>query len=96
MDICSQVGFTSSNTVTVKASDGYTTTYTYDQVANGNGFATYDATAHTASATHPLYLILAYWFNGANMDSYDGPLKIMIVGQDGLITDGNYAARNGY
>jgi hypothetical protein len=38
-------------------------------------------------------LIVAYEFEGANLDSYSGPLKIMVVGQDGLITSGNLAAR---
>jgi DMSO/TMAO reductase YedYZ molybdopterin-dependent catalytic subunit len=93
VDLCSKVGFSSGNTVIVKASDGYTSTYSYDQVANGGGFATYDSSANVATASHPLYLILAYWFNGANLDSYSGPLKTMIVGQDCLITSGNLAAR---
>jgi hypothetical protein len=87
------VGCSSENIITVKASDGYTSTYSYDQVANGSGFNTYDSNGNSATASHPLYLILAYWFNGAGLDSYSGPLKIMIVGQDGLVTNGNLAAR---
>jgi hypothetical protein len=93
IDLCNLVGITSSNTVTVKASDSYTTTYTYDQVANGNGFATYDASGNSATPTHPLYLILAYWYNGTNLASDSGPLKTMVVGVDGLITNGNIAAK---
>lgn len=92
-DICQTMGFTSNNIVTVKASDGYTTTYSYDQVANGSGFSTYDVNGTSVVASHPLYLIVAYEFEGANLDSYSGPLKIMVVGQDGLITSGNLAAR---
>lgn len=92
-DICNMVGCSSKNIITVKASDGYTSTYSYDQVANGSGFNTYDSNGNSATASHPLYLILAYWFNGAGLDSYSGPLKIMIVGQDGLVTNGNLAAR---
>jgi hypothetical protein len=87
------VGIGSGNTVTVKASDSYTTSYTYDQVANGNGFNTYDASGNPATATHPLYLILAYWYNAENLASDSGPLKTMPAGQDGLITNGNIAAR---
>ncbi len=93
IDLCNKVGIASSNTVTVKASDGYTTTFTYEQVANGNGFSTYDASGNTAAVTNPLYLILAYWFNGANFASDTGPLKTMVVGSDGLVTNGNLAAR---
>jgi DMSO/TMAO reductase YedYZ molybdopterin-dependent catalytic subunit len=92
-DVCSLVGYSRSNIVTVKASDGYASTYSYDQVANGSGFNTYDSTGSTLAASHPLYLILAYWFNGAGLDSDSGPLKVMIVGQDGLVTNGNLAAR---
>ena len=92
-DVCSLVGISSGNIVTVKASDDYTSTYSYDQVANGSGFNTYDSIGSSVAATHPLYLILAYWFNGTGLDSDSGPLKVMIVGQDGLITNGNLAAR---
>lgn len=92
-DVCNMVGFSSENIITVKASDSYTSTYSYDQVANGSGFNTYDSNGSSAMAPHPLYLILAYWFNGAGLDSYSGPLKVMIVGQDGLVTNGNLAAR---
>ena len=92
IDLCNLVGITSSNNVTVKASDGYATTYTYDKVANGNGFNTYDATGNPATPTHQLYLIVAYWYNGTILGS-DGPLKTMIVGVDGLLTDGSAAAK---
>jgi hypothetical protein len=92
-DVCSLVGYSSGNVVTVKASDDYTSTYSYDQVANGSGFNTYDSNGSSVAASHPLYLILAYWFNGAGLNSDSGPLKVMIVGQDGLVTNGNLAAR---
>ncbi|MCW3982864.1 MAG: hypothetical protein NWE96_02595 [Candidatus Bathyarchaeota archaeon] len=92
IDLCNLVGITGSNNVTVKAQDGYTTTYTYDKVANGVGFNTYDATGNPATPAHPLYLIVAYWYNGTTLGS-DGPLKTMIVGVDGLLTDGSAAAK---
>ena len=97
LDLCNQVGgITSSNTITVKGSDGYTSSYTYAQVASGTGFPTYDSSGNTATPTQPLYLILAYWYNGTNIptDSTNGgPLKTMIVGADGLITNGSSAAK---
>jgi len=93
IDLCNLVGVNSSNTIAVKASDDYTVTYTYDQVANGIGFTTFDDSGETATATQPLYLILAYWFNGENIDSDNGPLKVMVVGAEGLLTPGNVAAK---
>ena len=92
-EVCSRVGFSSGNTVTVRAADGYTATYSYDQVVNGGGFSTYDAQGNPVVATQRLYLILAYGFNGAGLDLNSGPLKTMIVGADGLITSGNLATR---
>ncbi|MDT8781650.1 MAG: hypothetical protein IAX22_03250 [Candidatus Bathyarchaeota archaeon] len=93
IDICNLIGITSSNSVTVKASDGYTTTYTYDQVANGVGFTTYDSLGEIATPTNPVYLIVAYWYNGVNFAPNTGPLKTIVVGIDGLITDSNIAAK---
>ena len=97
-DLCNLVGgITSSNTITVKGSDGYTHAFTYDQVANGNSTntSTYDSSGNSATATNPLYLILAYWYNGTNIPtgSGSGPLKTMVVGADGLNTSGNVAVK---
>jgi len=93
IDICKLIGITSSNSVTVKASDGYTTTYTYDQVANGVGFTTYNSLGEIATPTNPVYLIVAYWYDGVNFAPNTGPLKTIVVGIDGLITDSNIAAK---
>jgi hypothetical protein len=97
-DLCNLVGgIISSNTIKVKGSDGYTVLYTYGQVINGTGFTTYDSSGNSATPTQPLYLILAYWYNGANIPTQaaggSGPLKTMVVGANGLNTPGNIAAK---
>jgi DMSO/TMAO reductase YedYZ molybdopterin-dependent catalytic subunit len=92
-DVCNLVGgISSDDSVTVNCSDGYTVSFTYDQVVNGKGFNTYDSSGNAATPTHPIYLILAYQYNGTNLPSGSGPLKTMVIGQDGLLSDGKIAA----
>jgi len=85
-------GVTSGNTVRVTASDDYATTYTYDQV-NGQGITTYDSEGNVVTATQPLTVIVAYYLNGANLDSSAGPLRIIAVGPEGYYTMGNLSAK---
>jgi len=92
-DVCNLVGgISSGESLTVNCSDGYTVSFTYDQVVNGKGFNTYDSSGNAATPTHPIYLILAYQYNGTNLPSGSGPLKTMVIGQDGLLSDGKIAA----
>ena len=92
-DVCSLVGgITSGDTISVNCSDGYSVSFTYDQVANGKGFSMYDSSGNSATPTNPVYLILAYQYNGTNLPSGSGPLKTMVIGQDGLLTAGKIAA----
>jgi DMSO/TMAO reductase YedYZ molybdopterin-dependent catalytic subunit len=92
-DVCGLVGgITSADTISVNCSDGYTVSFTYDQVANGKGFNTYDSSGNTATPTNPIYLILAYQYNSTNLPSGSGPLKTMVIGSDGLLSDGKIAA----
>jgi len=92
-DVCNLVGgIASGDTISVNCSDGYSVSFTYDQVANGKGFSTYDSSGNSATPTNPIYLILSYQYNGTNLPSGSGPLKTMVVGQDGLLTAGKIAA----
>lgn len=88
--LCSLVG-TLTNTSVVKflAADNYTQTLTYSQVY-GN-FTTYDnTTGQPTPHNQSLTPILAYYFNGQNLTSGDGPLRLVIVGPEGLVTDSAY------
>ena len=92
-DVCNLVGgITSGDTISVNCSDGYSVSFTYDQVANGKGFSMYDSSGNSATPTNPVYLILAFQYNGTNLPSGTGPLKTMVIGQDGLLTAGKIAA----
>jgi hypothetical protein len=85
--LCSLVGGINANdSLQVKASDNYTITLAYAQV-NGD-FVTYDnVTGQPVAHNQPLTPILAYMLNGANLASDVGPLRLAIVGPEGLCTN---------
>ena len=83
-------GMDANCSLNVTASDGYTIVYTYNQT-QGNNFITYNpATGDEAPAYQPLTVVLAYYFNGANLTSDEGPLRFAIVGPQGQLTDGHF------
>jgi len=83
--LCNLVGGVSTGeTLRITASDGYFQNFTYSQV-NGD-FVTYDnVTGQETQHNQSLTPILAYYLNGENIT--DGPLKLAIVGPEGLVTD---------
>jgi hypothetical protein len=88
---CNLIGGMQINTVLqITGADGYTQLLTYDMV-NG-AFATYDpVTGNPVQSTQPLTPILAYYFNDANLTAgVDGPLRLTIVGPEGLVTPSRY------
>lgn len=91
LSLCDLVGgMPSDATLTVTASDGYSMVYTYDQV-NGQGFTTYDQTTGSEkAATQPLTLVVNYLHNDTALPSDVGPLRIGIVGSEGLLTEGHF------
>ncbi len=82
-------GIKSGETLTVTASDNYTMTYSYDAVVNGQGFTTYDTSGSQKDATQPLQLVLTYYYQGSVLSSDQGPLRMGILGSEGLVTQGN-------
>jgi len=87
---CGMVGEVKSGyTVHIKAIDGYTKTITYEEVTGD--FITYDnQTGQEVQHNQTLTPILAYHYNDANLSSSDGPLKVAIVGPEGLCTGSTY------
>jgi DMSO/TMAO reductase YedYZ molybdopterin-dependent catalytic subunit len=82
-------GMNSNNALRVTALDGYNKTLSYEEV-NGE-FATYDVTTgQPVQHNQPLTPILAYHFNDANLSSSDGPLRLAIIGPEGLATGSSY------
>ena len=76
-------GITPSESVKMTASDGYSMTYTYEQMIGE--IATYEGT------TGPMTMVLAYEEDESPIsDEYGGPLRIAFVGPDSPITDGHF------
>jgi hypothetical protein len=83
-------GMNSDCSLNVSASDGYSMVYTYSQV-QGENYTTYSPmTGDEVIANQPFTVILAYYENGVNLTSDAGPLRLAIVGSQGLLTDGHF------
>lgn len=83
-------GMNSDYSLLVSASDGYSMVYTYNQVQGENFTAYNPATGDEQPATEPFTVVLAYYMDGLNLTSGDGPLRLAILGSQGLLTDGHY------
>ena len=89
-DLCSLVGgLEPSNLVKISAADGYSTMLDYEQV-KGN-FITYDPASMKEKPHGDLKPILMYQQDGAPLTADGGkPLRLAVVGSDGLLTEGLY------
>jgi hypothetical protein len=82
-------GMNNETALRVTAIDGYTKTLSYEE-ANG-AFTTYDnVTGLPVQHNQSLTPILAYHFNDANLSLSDGPLRLAIIGPEGLATYSTY------
>jgi DMSO/TMAO reductase YedYZ molybdopterin-dependent catalytic subunit len=88
--LCGLVGgLTSACIVNVSASD-YSSIFTFDEVVNGN-FTTYNSDGDEVPHSQPLVPIVAYYFNDENIiEDSGGPLRLAIVGPEGLVTDSTH------
>lgn len=89
--LCNLVGgINNSQCLSVTASDDYSIVFSYAQV-HGD-FITYDpTTGEEVQHSEPLTTILAYYKNDANLSSDDGgPLRLAVVGPEGLATNSTY------
>lgn len=83
-------GITGTCSLRVTAGDGYSMVYSYDQVL-GLNFVTFDpATGDEVNRTQPLTVVLVYGKDGSNITSDEGPLRIGILGSEGLLTEGHW------
>ncbi len=72
----------------VSAIDGYSTVFDYAQIMGG--FITYNPTTLKEEPHGELKPILMYQQDGKPLSDDDGkPLRIAIVGKDGLLTEGS-------
>jgi len=87
--------FDSSIGVTLTAKDGYSMTYSYDQVANGD-FTVYDPATGVELAHHDsVTAILAYEQNGKPLDPVqDGTLRLEVVStKNSQVVDGHFTEK---
>jgi DMSO/TMAO reductase YedYZ molybdopterin-dependent catalytic subunit len=92
IDLCNLVGgINDTCSLRITASDGYSMVYAYDQVM-GHNLVTFDpATGDEANHTQPLTTVLAYYRDGSDLNSEDGgPLRLAILGPEGLLTEGHW------
>lgn len=92
--LCEQVGtLSSSSTVHVIATDGYTQDYTYDEVYN-NALATFNVTTGVAIPNEGTTMIVAYSYNGGELtSSQGGPLRVLLVSDDGVAMTAKISAK---
>jgi hypothetical protein len=89
LSLCNMVGGLPNGNcfVRITGSDTYTKEFTYEQLVNGTSFGCYDpVTYNETTATQPLTLLVAYACDGQPLPSGQGPLKLTIVGPEGMLT----------
>ncbi len=89
------VDFDPSMGVTITAEDGYSMTFSYDQVMNGD-FITYDpATGNEMPEHGPLVAILAYEHNGQLLNSKEeGTLRLAVISsKNNQVVDGHWSVK---
>ena len=89
-ELCDLVGgINATDTVRIRASDGYLMVFTRDQVRGD--FITYDpATMREVSHTDPAVMLM-YEQDGAPLsEDTGGPLRVAIVSKGKLLTEGHY------
>ena len=82
-------GMTNQNSLRVTASDNYAMILTWDELSGK--VVTYSlATGDEVTRTKPLIPILAYLEEGKPIATGEGPLRLVYVGEEGLVTDGHF------
>jgi hypothetical protein len=91
VDLCNLVGGIDENcSLRVTASDGYSMVFAYNQVI-GQNFVTFNpSTGDEVNRTQPLTTVLAYYKDGLNLTSDEGPLRVAVLGSEGLLTEGHW------
>jgi hypothetical protein len=89
------VPFDSSMGVAVTAEDGYSMTFSYDQVMNG-AFTAYDPATGNEMPTHdPLTAIIAYEHNGQPLNATEeGVLRLVVISaKNNQVVDGHWSVK---
>jgi DMSO/TMAO reductase YedYZ molybdopterin-dependent catalytic subunit len=91
-------GTSSAYSVSIISNDSYTVDYTNIQgfeEYNGTALVTYNnVTGQPVQHNQTLTPMLAYYYNDANLTELDGgPLRLVIVGPEGLLTPSKFWAK---
>ena len=81
--------------INIVAEDGYSISYSYDQIMNGNYIAYNPVSGDELKEHDPLKAIIAYEMNGQplNLDM-DGTLRLVIISEeDNQVTDGHWSIK---
>jgi DMSO/TMAO reductase YedYZ molybdopterin-dependent catalytic subunit len=82
-------GIAAENSLRVTASDGYAMVYTWEELSGD--FTTYSAaTGDEVEATKPLMPVLAYFEDGEPLLEGHGPVRFVVLGEEGLISEGHF------
>jgi DMSO/TMAO reductase YedYZ molybdopterin-dependent catalytic subunit len=89
-DLCNLVGGIANNSgVAVSAPDGYSMVFSHDQIYSGN-FVTYDPVTLREMPHEAQMVLLTYEWNGKTIPHNDGgPLRLVIVSSEALLTEGH-------
>lgn len=83
-------GITTSDAVKISAKDGYSMTFSYNQVMNGTEFPTYDnTTGKEVTPVNNIVAFVAYEQDGSPLSDNIGPLRLCIMAP-GQVTDGQW------
>lgn len=82
-------GISDGDAIRITAKDGYSMTYSYDQVANGN-FITLDCSTGEEVSHGTLTCIISYEEDGAALTDKNGPLRIGILNSNTQVTEGHW------
>jgi len=81
--------FNDENSIRVTAADDYAMVFTWEEL-NGD-FLTFDpATGDEVEAEKDLIPVLAYMEDDEPLSEGDGPFRLVILGEEGLITEGHF------
>jgi DMSO/TMAO reductase YedYZ molybdopterin-dependent catalytic subunit len=89
-DLCDLVGGLAPNEAAdVSAPDGYSMVFSHDQIYSG-GFPTYDPVTRHEVTHEKQMVLLTYEWNGKPIPHNDGgPLRLVIVSSESLLTEGH-------
>ena len=95
-DLADQVGGLSKDMgVNIVAEDGYSISYSYDQIMNGTFIAYNPVSGDELKEHDPLKAIIAYEMNGQPLNvDMDGTLRLVIISEkDNQVTDGHWSIK---